>query len=112
MRLDVRKPVVAAVMLLFAAIPGARAQQDGPVELGVGTAFRLFLQKAFETVIVGDQDVVDVRVDDDRSVLIEPLAAGRTNLVFVDAGGVVIANVRISVCGAPPSNGCAAGHAS
>src|SRR5215475_4704304 len=98
-------------MLLFTAIPGARAQDD-TVELGVGTAFRLFLEKAFATVIVGDQQIVDVRTDDDRSVVIEPLSAGQTNLVFVDARGVVIANVRISVCGAPPSNGCAAGHSS
>src|SRR5215470_17024941 len=107
----IRASVVAA-MLLLAAVTGAHAQDDGPVELGVGTAFRLFLAKAFATVIVGDQHVIDVRTDDDRSVVIEPLSAGQTNLVFVDARGVVIANVRISVCGAPPSNGCAAGHSS
>ena len=100
-----------AAMVFFAAVTGARAE-DGPVELGVGTAFRLFLERAFATVIVGDQHVVDIRTDDDRSVVIEPLSAGQTNLVFVDARGVVIANVRISVCGAPPSNGCTAGHSS
>ncbi len=97
-------------MLLFVSIATARAGGDG-VELGIGDAFRLFLEQAFATVIVGDPLVVDVRTDDDRSVVIEPLSAGETNLVFVDARGVVIANVRISVCGAP-SRGCAAGHAS
>jgi Flp pilus assembly secretin CpaC len=111
MQQGIGKLVVAAVMLVFAAIPGARAEDDGPLELGVGTAFRLFLEQAFQTVIVGNQGVVDVRTDDDRSVVVEPLAAGQTNLVFVDARGVVIANVRISVC-APASKGCTAGHAS
>jgi Flp pilus assembly secretin CpaC len=110
MRRGIREFVVA-LMLLFAVSAGARAEDD-PVELGVGTAFRLFLEKAFETVIVGDPLIVDVRTDDDRSVVIEPLSAGQTNLVFVDARGVVIANVRISVCAALPSHGCAAGHSS
>jgi Flp pilus assembly secretin CpaC len=109
MRSCIRELVVAAMMSL-AAITGARAGDDA-VELGVGDAFRLFLEKAFATVIVGDPLVVDVRTDDDRSVLIEPLSAGETNLVFVDARGIVIANVRISVCGGL-AHGCTAGHAS
>jgi Flp pilus assembly secretin CpaC len=103
--------LVVATALFFTAITGARAEDDA-VALGVGTAFRLFLEKAYATVIVGDPLVVDVRTDDDRSVLIEPLAAGQTNLVFVDTRGSVIANVRISVCGAPPTNGCTVGHSS
>ena len=105
------RELAVAVMLLFVSVTTVRAGDDG-VELGVGDAFRLFLEKAFATVIVGDPLVVDVRTDDDRSVVVEPLSAGETNLVFVDAHGVVIANVRISVCGAPPSKACAAGHAS
>jgi Flp pilus assembly secretin CpaC len=110
MKPHLRRLVLAAA-LLFTAITGARAEDDG-VPLGIGTAFRLFLEKAYATVIVGDPLVVDVRTDDDRSVLIEPLSAGQTNLVFIDARGGVIANVRISICGAPPSNGCTAGHSS
>jgi Flp pilus assembly secretin CpaC len=104
------RELAVAVMLLFAAVTGARAE-DGGVELGIGDAFRLFLEKAFATVIVGDPLVVDVRTDDDRSVVVEPLSAGETNLVFVDSRGVVVANVRISVCSAR-SHGCTAGHAS
>jgi Flp pilus assembly secretin CpaC len=109
MRLRFRELAVAA-MLMFVAVTAARAGDDG-IELGVGDAFRLFLEKAFATVIVGDPLVVDVRTDDDRSVVVEPLSAGETNLVFVDARGVVVANVRISVCGAL-SHGCTAGRAS
>jgi Flp pilus assembly secretin CpaC len=110
MKSRIRELVVAAIVL-FSAIAGARAEDD-PVALGVGTAFRLFIERAFASVIVGDPAVVDVHADDDRSVLIEPLNSGETNLVFIDARGVVIANVRISVCGSSPSNGCPIGHSS
>ena len=65
----------AAVILLFTATTGAFAQDDA-VPLGVGTAFRLFLEKAFATVIVGDPVVVDVRTDDDHSV-VDRAAQGR-----------------------------------
>jgi Flp pilus assembly secretin CpaC len=73
---------------------------------------RLTLARGFETVIVGDPGIVDVRTDDSRSVVVEPLHPGTTNLVFVDAHGLVIANVRISVCASGP-NACdaAAGRA-
>jgi len=110
MKSRIRELVVAAIVL-FSATAGARAEDD-PVALGVGTAFRLFVERAFASVIVGDPAVVDVHADDDRSVLIEPLNSGETNLVFIDARGVVIANVRISVCGSSPSNGCPIGHSS
>jgi Flp pilus assembly secretin CpaC len=104
--------LVLAATLLFSATSGARAQDDAAVALGVGTAFRISLQKAFETVIVGDPLVVDVRTDDNQSVVIEPLKAGVTNLVFVDAHGMVTANIKVSVCGASSSPACAPRHSS
>jgi Flp pilus assembly secretin CpaC len=110
MKPGIRELVVAAT-LLFTAIPGARAEDDA-IALGVGTAFRLFLQKTYETVIVGDPLVVNVRTDDSRSVLIEPLKAGETNLVFVDAQGMVTANIKVSVCGASSSPACSTLHSS
>jgi Flp pilus assembly secretin CpaC len=105
------REIVLAVMLLFYASAGALAQ-DGPVALGVGSEFRLFLDKAFATVIVSDPLVVDVRTDDDQSVVIEPLKAGVTNLVFVDAHGMVTANIKVSVCGAPSTGACVTRHSS
>ena len=110
MKLRIRD-MVLATMLLFSAPAGVSAQ-DRPVGLAVGSEFRLFLDKAYATVIVGDPLVVDIRTDDDRSVLIEPLKAGTTNLVFVDAKGMVTANVKVSVCGAPSSGACVALHSS
>jgi Flp pilus assembly secretin CpaC len=110
MKWGIRTCVVAAALLL-AMIPGARAQ-DRAVALGTGDQFRLLLGKAFETVIIGDPLVVDVRIDDNQSIVIEPLKAGVTNLVFVDAHGMVVANVKVSVCGVSASVGCAARQSS
>jgi Flp pilus assembly secretin CpaC len=110
MKLRIRE-MILAVTLLFSTSAGAPAQ-DGPVALAVGSEFRLFLSRSFATVIVGDPLVVDIRTDDDRSVVIEPLKAGATNLVFVDARGMVTANVKVSVCGAPSTGACVARHSS
>jgi hypothetical protein len=63
-------------------------------------------------VIVGDPVVVDIRVDDDRSVLVEPLSRARPISFSSMRRGIVTANVRILVCGVSPSNGCVAGHSS
>jgi Flp pilus assembly secretin CpaC len=105
------REIVLALTLLFSA-PACALAGDDAVALGVGTEFRLFLNTAFATVIVGDPLVVDVRTDDDQSVVIEPLKAGATNLVFVDAHGMVTANIKVSVCGAPSTGACVARHSS
>jgi Flp pilus assembly secretin CpaC len=96
MTASLRKLLLGALLLL-ATMPVAWAQ-DRPGCLSVGAASRLALDSSFETVIVGDPLIVEVRTDDDRSVVVEPLKPGMTNLVFVDTRGVVIANIRILVC--------------
>jgi Flp pilus assembly secretin CpaC len=108
MKLHVRGLIVAAALLCSA--PAGALAQDDPLALGVGSQFRLFLNKTFATVIVGDPLVVDVHTDDDQSVLVEPLKAGATNLVFIDAKGMVTANIKVSVCGAPESGACVTRH--
>jgi Flp pilus assembly secretin CpaC len=108
MKLRIREIVLTAV-LLFSA-PVAALAEDGPVALGVGNEFRLFLNRTFATVIVADPLVVEVRTDDDQSVVIEPLKAGATNLVFIDAHGMVTANIKVSVCGAPSTGACLTRH--
>jgi len=110
MKPSIRELVLAA-MLLFTTVPGALAQ-DRAVALGVGSPWRLFLEKPFETVIVGDPKIVDVRTDDDQSIVIEPLKDGVTNLVFVDSHGMVTANVKVSVCEVRADNACGAQQSS
>jgi len=103
-----RRLLRAAVLLLLAAMPPAWAH-DRAVTLRVGVPSRLALDRAYDTVIIADPKIVDVETADGQSVLIEPLRPGQTNLVFVDAQGRVIANVRVSVCGASEACDAAAG---
>jgi Flp pilus assembly secretin CpaC len=98
--------IVLAAMFAAMSLTGALAQ-DRAVALDVGSQWRLFLAKPFATVIVGDPEIVDVRTDDDQSVVVEPLKGGVTNLVFVDAHGMVTANIKVSVCGGSASAACA-----
>ena len=55
------------------------------------------LDKTFETVVIGDSTVVDVHSPDNRLVVLEPLAPGATNLIFLDDQNIVIANVPLLV---------------
>ncbi|HLZ00661.1 MAG TPA: pilus assembly protein N-terminal domain-containing protein [Bradyrhizobium sp.] len=87
------------VFLFCVTISGARAE-DTALALALGNATRVVVARAFETVMIGDPLVVDVRIDDDRSLVINPLNPGVTNLILVDASGIVTANIRVLVCAA------------
>ena len=91
-----------AAALLLTAIPASRAA-DQTIALRLGFGSALVLDRAFETVLIGDANVVDVHTRDDRSVMLEPLAPGTTNLVFLDDQNIVIANIELSV-GQPAIN--------
>jgi len=82
--------------LLLTSIAAARAA-DQTVALRLGSGSALVLDRAFETVLIGDSNVVDVHTRDDRSVILEPLAPGTTNLIFLDDRNVVIANIELLV---------------
>ena len=97
-----------ALVLLLAAMPAAWTRER-TVTLSLGMPSRLTLERAYDTVIIGDPQIVDVKTGDSQSALIEPLRPGKTNLVFVDAQGRVITNVRVSVCGVSDACDAAAG---
>jgi len=71
--------------------------EERTIDLKVGFGSSFVLDSAFETVLIGDSDVVDVHTPDNRLVVLEPLAAGATNLVFLDDKNIVIANIAILV---------------
>jgi Flp pilus assembly secretin CpaC len=100
MKAVARKLALGAALIL-AALPTARAT-DRTVTLKLGVASRLQLDSMFETVLVGDPDVVGVYPDDSYSVILSPQNPGVTNLVFINARHIVLANIRISVCAANP----------
>jgi Flp pilus assembly secretin CpaC len=90
---------VLDVVLLLTIISAAwAADQTVTLRLGAGSA--LALERPFKTVLVGDPNVVNVHTHSDRSVILEPLNLGETNLVFVDEESTTIANIRIIVSGA------------
>jgi Flp pilus assembly secretin CpaC len=90
---------VLAAALLTTTVSATQAA-DRTITLRLGAGSPLGLERACKTVMIGDPRVVDVRTYSDRSVILEPLSVGATNLVFVDEKSIAITNVRILVCNA------------
>ena len=86
---------LGTALLLTSVVAGRAADQTVALRLGVKSA--LVLDRAFETVLIGDSDIVDVHERDDRSVVLDPLAPGTTNLIFVDDRKIVVANIEVRV---------------
>jgi Flp pilus assembly secretin CpaC len=87
-----------AFTVLVATISLARAA-DKTIVLAIGAeGTTLMLERPFSTVLIGDPAVVDVLTQGDRSALLQPQGLGGTNVVFIDAGNIAIANVRVMVC--------------
>ncbi len=85
------------VVLLSTAIPVTQAAaQTITLTLGVGS--ELLLERPFNTVFIGDPEVVDVRNIDGSSVILKPLHLGTSNLIFVDEKSIAIANIMVLVC--------------
>ncbi len=85
-----------SLALLLPPVAVSRASDDTiTLTLGTGSVFRL--ERAFATVLIGDPGVVDVRAQDDRSVVLQGLARGSSNIVFVDAQSMAIANIKVIV---------------
>jgi Flp pilus assembly secretin CpaC len=87
-----------ALALLFATTGFPTRAADRPMMLSLGATSVLLLERPFKTLLIGDPDVVDVLNRDNRSVFLQPLQPGETNVVFLDESSIVIANVGILVC--------------
>jgi Flp pilus assembly secretin CpaC len=82
-------------LFLTALSTGRAADQTMTLALGSGSVFTL--ERPFDTVLIDHADVVDIRCQGSRSVILKALNPGTVNVVFVDAQSVAIANVRIVV---------------
>jgi Flp pilus assembly secretin CpaC len=94
---------VAALLAMTSSLATA---SDQSITLRLGTQSALTLDRPFATILIADPHVVDVQQQNDRTVRLEPLTAGSTVIVFVDVQSIVIANVRVFVCGSgihPPT---------
>jgi len=87
-------------VILAATTNSVTQAADRSITLRLGTGSSLALEKPFKTVLIGDQSVVNVRTQNDRSVILEPLSLGATNIIFVDERSIAIANVGVLVCNA------------
>ena len=89
------------LVLLAAGAPATRSAtppQDETLTLMLGGGSTFTLERPFETILIDNPDVVDVKPLNDRSVLIEPLNLGASSLLFVDERNIAIANVMVLVC--------------
>jgi Flp pilus assembly secretin CpaC len=86
--------------LLLAALPVAGATNEAitrPITLGIGGGSTLTLPRAFDTIMVGNPDIVEVQPQDNRTVLLKALNIGESNIVFLDEQSVVIDNIKVVV---------------
>jgi Flp pilus assembly secretin CpaC len=95
-RLRARGFAFALSVLLTTITASWATDQTITLTLGTGSAFSL--ERPFNSVLIGDPNVVDVVIHDDRSVVFKPLNAGATNVIFLDEKSIVIINIGIHVC--------------
>jgi Flp pilus assembly secretin CpaC len=74
--------------------------EDQAIVVERGTPFPLVLKVPFDTLLIGNPDIIDVHRRSDRSLIVEGLAPGASNIVFIDERSIAVANVRILVCDA------------
>ena len=90
--------VIVALMLAISPARAGKIEAARPsVTLEVGAGSTFMLERPFRTVLIGNPDIVDVQTRSDRSVRLEPLNSGTTNLIFVDEQGKVITNLTVVV---------------
>ena len=81
--------------------PGAQPQTccnvDAKVGLTLGVVSTLSIGKSFKTIAIGDSKVVDAAAQNDRSVILHPLANGSTNIIFFDEKDAPIITIGILV---------------
>jgi Flp pilus assembly secretin CpaC len=88
--------VILAVIFLLTPISLACAA-DQTIILSLGAGSTLELARPYNTVIMADPNIVDVLTQSDRSVVLQPLNPGATNIIFLDEASIAIINVRILV---------------
>ncbi len=79
------------------AVPSVGIAGEDAIELAVGAGSLLTLDAPFETVLIGAPEIVDVSRQTDRTVILKGTGRGASNIVFLDAQDMVIANVRVVV---------------
>jgi Flp pilus assembly secretin CpaC len=100
MLLSVRVCMLGLVLLMGhpLATSSATGALDETVTLALGAGSQLTLDRPFDTILIDNPDVVDVRALNDQLIVLEPLNLGASNVLFVDEHNIAIANIRVVVC--------------
>jgi len=94
--IDVRRTTgVVCATLFLASISATRAAESVILRLGIATTFTT--AGDFKTAVPGDTKVVEIFPLTDRKVILQPLAVGATNILFLDTKGEEVANVSVRV---------------
>ena len=95
-------PILAGAVLGLAAGRAALAAESPAIELGVGEATVLHLDRAAKHVVLGNPAIADVTVQDARTLVVFGRQPGGTSLVVMDAGGAALIQASVVVGTAGP----------
>jgi Flp pilus assembly secretin CpaC len=83
-------------LALLTMLAVARAS-DEAITLTVGGGSELRLPRPYDSVLVGNPNVVDVLRETDRSVVLKGLNPGASNVIFLDERSIAIINIKVVV---------------
>jgi len=96
-------------------VEGSMPEQCGTIDIEIGHTRLLKLDRQFKSVIVGNSDVADIVMQDQRTLLITAKVVGeaqakqhhgtRTNLLLLDNANEPIYSVEIAVTSPPAAKG-------
>jgi hypothetical protein len=88
---------LGALVLALAPADAAQASPRDSVALTVSLAEVLPLERTPATVVIGNPDIADVIVGDERTLILTGRAAGITNLIVIDAAGERFVDLELRV---------------
>jgi hypothetical protein len=97
MRLITIQFFMAAFAFLSAPVSSSLAQSSEPVQLSPGFTKLLTFDRSVATVVIGNPEVADARVQTDRTIFVVGKAVGITNLVALNNVGVQVFNALVIV---------------
>jgi Flp pilus assembly secretin CpaC len=91
------RTAIAALLLATSAQAAPAFAQDAALSVSIDHARVLKIDRAAETIIVGNPSIVDVTVHDARTLVLTGRSYGVTNLVVLDAQGDAVIDESVAV---------------
>ncbi len=92
-----RNLIVAAVAGAGVALGSAAALANDTVDVTIDFAKILKLDRAADTIIIGNPSIADASVNDEQTLVLTGKSAGTTNLIALDVKGAEIINTTLRV---------------